>query len=84
MNPIAPKPLEPFDHSSFVPAASLTQDLPQGTDADILVLGAKDLRHVLYTLEADSGFPHRKLDITACDVNEYLIGKPSSMPRCCG
>lgn len=73
-----PTPLEPaprFAAGSFTPAVSLTRDLPQGVDASILVLGYQDARHVLYTAFAERGFPERKLDITACEVNEHLVGK---------
>ncbi|KAK4099165.1 hypothetical protein N658DRAFT_174868 [Parathielavia hyrcaniae] len=60
---------------SFDPAVSLTEDLPQGIDADILVLGCGDARHILYTLFFNKGFPERKLDITACDVDEHIIAR---------
>lgn len=66
--------LAPFSPGSAIPAASLTQDLPQGVDADILLLGCGDVRHILYTLDAERGFPDRKIDFTACDVNENVIG----------
>jgi hypothetical protein len=60
---------------SFTPAVNLTEDLPQGKDADILLLGCGDLRHILYTCFVDQGLPERKLDFTACDIDEYIIGK---------
>ncbi|KAK4122017.1 hypothetical protein N657DRAFT_576867 [Parathielavia appendiculata] len=60
---------------SFDPAVSLTEDLPQGVDADILLLGCGDARHILYTLFFDKGLPERKLDITACDVDEHVIAR---------
>ncbi len=67
--------LTPHHVGSFRPAASLTQDLPQGIDAHILLLGTGDARHILYTPYAEKGFPERKFDITACESNEALIGK---------
>ncbi|GAB1317852.1 Deformed epidermal autoregulatory factor 1-like protein [Madurella fahalii] len=67
--------LAPFSPGSGIPAVSLTQDLPQGVDADILLLGCADLRHILYTLYAERGFPQRKIDFTACDVNENVIAR---------
>jgi hypothetical protein len=62
---------------SFRPAISLTEDLPQGVDADILLLGCGDARHILYTSYFEEGLPDRKLDITACDTDEHLIGEIS-------
>lgn len=59
----------------FGPAVNLTEDLPQGVDADILLLGCGDVRDILYTTSAERGFPERKLDITACDIDQYLIGE---------
>lgn len=41
------------------PAVSLTRGLPQGVDADILLLGCGDIRNVLFTAYANKGF--RKL-----------------------
>jgi hypothetical protein len=65
----------PFHVGSFDPAVSLTEDLPQGVDADILLLGCGDARNILYTSFVEQGLPERKLDITACDVDEHIIGK---------
>ncbi|KAK4222360.1 hypothetical protein QBC38DRAFT_490046 [Podospora fimiseda] len=47
------------------PAISLTQDLPQGLDADILTVSGGDVRDILYTLYSEKGFPKRRLDVTA-------------------
>ena len=57
-------------------AANLTEDLPQGVDADVLLLGCGDTTRILYTSFANMGFPERKLDITACDVDEHVLGRP--------
>lgn len=73
--------LAPFSPGSGTPAVSLTQDLPQGVDADILLLGCGDVRNILYTLYSERGFPKRKIDFTACDVNENVIGKASLSNR---
>lgn len=54
------------------PAVSLTQDLPPGEDADILLLGCGDARNILFTCFAD---PHRKLDITCCDIESAIIAR---------
>jgi len=59
---------------SFNPAISLTRGLPQGIDADILLLGVKDVRDILYTVYANKGFPERKIDITVCESNQYILG----------
>jgi hypothetical protein len=65
----------PFHAGSFGPAVSLTEDLPQGVDADILLLGCGDVRNIIYTSFVEQGPPKRKLDITACDVDGFTIGK---------
>ena len=54
------------------PAVSLTQDLPFGKEADILSLGCGDARNVLFTCVAD---PHRKLNITCCDIEPAIIAR---------
>lgn len=45
------------------PAVCLTRGLPQGVDADILLLGSGDVRNILYTAYANAGlrksFPFR-------------------------
>ncbi|KAL2016797.1 hypothetical protein VTK56DRAFT_2966 [Thermocarpiscus australiensis] len=69
------EPVASFAVGSNNPAISLTEDLPQGVDADILLLGCPDVRHIIYTLYAERGFPARKLDITACDTNEDVIAR---------
>lgn len=69
------EPAMPFHAGSFEPAVSLTEDLPQGVDADILLLGCGDVRNIIYTSFLEQGMPERKLDITACDVDEFIIGK---------
>ncbi|KAK4040785.1 hypothetical protein C8A01DRAFT_15369 [Parachaetomium inaequale] len=65
----------PFHVGSFDPAVSLTEDLPQGVDADILLLGCGDACNILYTSFVEQGLPERKLDITACDVDEHIIAR---------
>lgn len=70
---------EPFRAGSFDPAVSLTEDLPQGADADILLLGGGDIRHIFHTAHTETFLPPRKLDITSCDVDENAIGKTSSL-----
>ncbi len=37
------------------PASSLTESLPQGVDADILLLGCGDVRNILFTAYCESG-----------------------------
>jgi hypothetical protein len=64
-----------LDTTEPAPAVSLTEDLPQGADADILLLGCGDARNILYTVSFDTGLPERKLDITACDADAHIIGK---------
>ncbi|KAH6686772.1 MYND finger [Plectosphaerella plurivora] len=57
------------------PAVNLTRDLPQGLDADVLLLGCGDLRNVLYTAYANTGFAARKIDVTCCDIEEGIIAR---------
>ncbi|KAK3898956.1 hypothetical protein C8A05DRAFT_18536 [Staphylotrichum tortipilum] len=73
-----PRPLEPsspFHAGGFNPAVNLTEALPQGVAADVLLLGCGDARDILYTSAANRLFPERKLDITACDVDEHSLAK---------
>jgi hypothetical protein len=63
-----------FHAARFDPAVNLTEDLPQGVDADVLLLGCGDPRDILYTSAANRLFPERRLDITACDADEHALG----------
>ncbi|CAI7623202.1 unnamed protein product [Penicillium glandicola] len=58
------------------PAVSLTQDLPPKKNADLLLLGCGDVRHVLFTVhtEQQSRDP-RLLDVTGCDVDAAVIAR---------
>ncbi|KAL2163282.1 hypothetical protein VTH06DRAFT_5338 [Thermothelomyces fergusii] len=67
--------ITPLHVGSFDPAVSLTEDLPKGVDADILLLGCGDVRNILYTAFVERGLPERRLDFTACDVDEYVIAR---------
>jgi hypothetical protein len=85
--PIYATPLTKFSPLRGLPAISLTQDLPPGLDADVLVLGCGDVRNILFTfwceedngehqlkiLIKSSGSP-RRLDITCCDIEPAIIG----------
>jgi Domain of unknown function (DUF4470) len=55
--PIYATPLTEFSPWGRVPAISLTQDLAPGLDADILLLGCGDTRHILFSIfcEEDNG-----------------------------
>jgi hypothetical protein len=66
---------EPFRPGSFDPAVNLTEDLPQGADADILLLGGGDIRHIFHTAHTESSLPRRRFDITSCEIDENIIGK---------
>ncbi|KAI1770204.1 hypothetical protein F4818DRAFT_455837 [Hypoxylon cercidicola] len=57
------------------PAVSLTRSLPQGLDADILLLGCGDVRNILFTVYSERGFPARKLDFTCCDTEPAVIAR---------
>lgn len=54
------------------PPVSLTQDVPFGQNADILLLGCGDARNILFTCFVDPG---RKLDITCCDIEPAIIAR---------
>lgn len=49
-------PVTPFYAIGNTPAVSLTRCLPQGVDADILLLGCGDVRHILNTAYTEKGF----------------------------
>lgn len=46
----------PFFAVGNTPAVSVTRGVPQGVDADILLLGSGDVRHILYTAYHEKGF----------------------------
>ncbi|KAK4186930.1 hypothetical protein QBC35DRAFT_474963 [Podospora australis] len=55
-----------FSPADISPAISLTRDLPQGVDGDILFLPGADLRNFLFTFYSEKGLPARqRLDFTA-------------------
>ncbi|KAH8904777.1 MYND finger family protein [Coniochaeta sp. PMI_546] len=68
-------PITPLYAIGNTPAVSLTRCLPQGLDADILLLGCGDVRHILYTAYSEQGFPSRKIDVTCCDVQEHVVAR---------
>lgn len=47
--------VRPFFGFGSGPAVSLTQSVPQGVDADILLLGSEDIRDILYTAYHEKG-----------------------------
>ncbi|KAI1331487.1 hypothetical protein F5Y16DRAFT_422996 [Xylariaceae sp. FL0255] len=55
--------------------SSLTRALPNGVDADILLLGCGDVRDILYTAYCERGLPKRKLDITYCHIEPGIIAR---------
>lgn len=56
LTPTILNPALPFDAVGNTPAVSLTRNVPQGVDADILLLGSGDVRHILYTAYHEKGF----------------------------
>ncbi|EIN05453.1 hypothetical protein PUNSTDRAFT_74840 [Punctularia strigosozonata HHB-11173 SS5] len=59
-------------------AICLTQDLPPGQAADVLLLGCGDPRNILYTLFADlkpDSQGDRQLDITCCDHEPAILAR---------
>ncbi|KKY32509.1 putative mynd finger family protein [Diaporthe ampelina] len=54
----------PFHAIGNTPAVALTRNVPQGVDADILLLGAGDVRHILYTAYHERGLPRNLFFLT--------------------
>ncbi|KAI6115966.1 hypothetical protein F5141DRAFT_1266072 [Pisolithus sp. B1] len=68
--------------TSFYPlgntsAVCLTEDLPPERNADVLLLGCGDPRHILYTVYADASISDepRKLDFTCCDIEAAVLAR---------
>ncbi|KLU85500.1 hypothetical protein MAPG_04523 [Magnaporthiopsis poae ATCC 64411] len=57
------------------PAINVARAVPPGINADILLLGCGDIRNLLYTAYAEKGMPPRKLDVTCCDVDDFVIAR---------
>ncbi|KAL4071259.1 hypothetical protein V8B97DRAFT_1962113 [Scleroderma yunnanense] len=60
------------------PATCLTENLPPECNADMLLLGCGDARHILYTVYADatrSMAALRKLDVTCCDMKAAVLAR---------
>lgn len=55
LTPTVLKPLHPFHALGSRSAVTLTQSVPQGVDADILLIGSGDVRHLLYTAYHEEG-----------------------------
>ena len=49
-------PEAPFYAFGNTPAVDLTSHVPQGEDADILLLGCGDVRHILFTAFVNRDF----------------------------
>lgn len=47
--------VHPFYAVGATRAVTLTRNVPQGVDADILLLGSGDVRHILYTAYHEKG-----------------------------
>ncbi|KAI6098797.1 hypothetical protein EV401DRAFT_2278628 [Pisolithus croceorrhizus] len=68
--------------TSFYPlgntsAVCLTEDLPPERNADVLLLGCEDPRHILYTVYADASMSDepRKLDVTCCNIEAAVLAR---------
>ncbi|RYP51041.1 hypothetical protein DL768_003541 [Monosporascus sp. mg162] len=71
-------PPRPAAHSGLFcdsPVASLSRELPQGADADILVFGRNDVRSILFTAYCERGLPLRKFDVTWCHEDEAITAR---------
>jgi hypothetical protein len=55
LTPTVLRLITPFDAVGSRPAATLTQSVPHGVDADILLLGCGDVRNILYTSYHEKG-----------------------------
>lgn len=56
LTPSILSPCGPFYAIGNTAAVSLTRCVPQGVQADILLLGCGDVRHLLYTAYSEKGF----------------------------
>lgn len=56
LHPVAVNIVSFFYPLGNTPAVCLTQDLPPGEAADILLLGCGDVRNILFTTYSDSAF----------------------------
>ncbi|KIM64036.1 hypothetical protein SCLCIDRAFT_23889 [Scleroderma citrinum Foug A] len=59
-------------------AVCLTESLPPEHNADMLLLGCGDPRHILYTVYSDAtlaGSEPRKLDVTCCDMEAAVLAR---------
>ncbi|KAG8164047.1 hypothetical protein KVR01_005965 [Diaporthe batatas] len=75
LTPTVLRVVRPFFAVGGAPAVSLTQNVPQGVDANILLLASGDVRDILFTAHHEKGLPTRNLDITSCDVEEAIIAR---------
>ena len=57
------------------PAICLTQEIPPRKDADVLLLGCGDVRHILFTTHCQ--VRHCRLDFTRCDIQPAILGEQS-------
>lgn len=55
LTPSTLNPCSPFYAIGNTPAVGLARSVPHGVDADILLLGCGDVRHILYTAYAEKG-----------------------------
>ncbi|KAL8377187.1 hypothetical protein RB595_008052 [Gaeumannomyces hyphopodioides] len=75
LTPCITRPVDYLYALGNTPAISLARAVPHGVNADILLLGCGDVRNLLYTAYAEKGMPPRKLDITCCDSNDFILAR---------
>lgn len=72
LTPTVLRPLHPLHGVGSRPAVNLTQSVPQGVDADILLLESGDVRHILYTAYHENGLR----EFSALIHTEYQLTMP--------
>ncbi|KAI0708689.1 hypothetical protein C8Q76DRAFT_859847 [Earliella scabrosa] len=64
-----------FEPIGNTPAICLTRDIPPEAPADILLLNARDCRHILFTVHNELAQMRRKLDFTCSDTDPGIIAR---------
>ncbi|KAL8345340.1 hypothetical protein RB601_005397 [Gaeumannomyces tritici] len=75
LTPCITQPVDYLYALGNTPAINVARAVPPGVNADILLLGCGDVRNLLYTAYAEKGMPPRKLDVTCCDSNDFILAR---------
>lgn len=72
LTPTVLRPITPFHAVGSRPAVTLTQSVPQGIDADILLLGCGDVRNLLCTAYHEKGLSEFSALLPRITPAEYI------------